>query len=168
MSRREALLEALAGPQAPPVSPWPAPLGWALALAVLLAVALGAFLLARALGRRGRAGRWRREARGELATLRARLDRAEPAEILAAASVLARRTLLAVAPRERVAALHGEPWLEALDRACGARLFTGGPGRVLASAPYQRRPTLGREELLALLDALGTLIERVGRRGARA
>lgn len=157
MSRREELLAALADPHAPPVSPWPAPLWWA--LAALAAVALA--LAFRAWRGRRRAS-WRREARRELAALRARLGRAEPDEILAAASVLARRTLLAVAPRETVASLHGEPWLAALDNAAGVTLFVRGHGRLLASAPYRRRPAVGAAELEGLLDALAALIERAG------
>ena len=158
MDEREALLAALRDPLPPEVGWWPPAIGWWL-LATLLVVAASGAALARRRRRRGaRASAWPRAARDELEGLRARLGEAAPDAILAEASVLARRALLAVAPRAEIAALHGDAWLGALDAASGGTRFSRGPGRLLAHGPYERAPRATPAELAGLLDALGALI----------
>ncbi len=49
-----------------------------------------------------------------------------------------RRTALVAFPRADVAALHGERWLDFLDRTYGGCGFRNGPGRAVATAPYAR------------------------------
>ena len=170
------LLESLADLRLPDTG-GVAPVWW------LLGAALGAAALAlavRALRRRRSPGSGvpaLAAARAELGALRALLGPAgtEPPpgavpEALARASTLARRLALAAGPRERVAALRGARWLAELDalRARGAgasdpvkaapgRPFSDGPGRWLASAPYERAPSAPRAELEALFDALDEL-----------
>ena len=82
-------------------------------------------------------------------------------EVLGRASVLARRLALAGAPRERVASLEGERWLAELDALCGHERFSGGVGRLLASAPYEPSPSVARAELDALLDDVAALAASV-------
>ena len=82
-------------------------------------------------------------------------------EVLGRASVLARRLALAGAPRERVASLEGERWLAELDALCGHERFSGGVGRLLASAPYEPSPAVPRRDLDALLDDVAALAASV-------
>ena len=99
----------------PPVGIFPlAPAWWALGAALALAVGLGA---AAVLCRRRSL---RRLALVELAAIERRYrDGADRVELAGSLSALLRRTALARFEAERVAALHGEPWLEFLSE--GAR-----------------------------------------------
>ena len=56
-------------------------------------------------------------------------------------SALLRRTMLAYAPRSKVAGLTGEAWLEWLDRDLAVPQFRQGPGRKMLELPYRRPET---------------------------
>ncbi|MGV6848018.1 MAG: DUF4381 domain-containing protein [Marinibacterium sp.] len=116
-------------PEPPAISMLPQTAGWIwLALAVLLA---GVWLINRwAAARRRQAYR-----RAALHALVAAGDDA------AAIAAILRRTALAAYPRSEVAGLTGAAWLDFLDRTYGGTGFSGGPGRILARAPYQPCPT---------------------------
>lgn len=167
---RARLLDGLAGLRLP------ADTGLAPAWWIGAALALLAILVAWRRARRARAAparRRRAESGAELAALRAMLanaadegtlSSARPAlahEVLARASTLARRLALAAAPRERVAALQGGPWLALLDELSGTDRFAHGPGRLLGSGPYEARPAATIEALGEVLDAVDALDEAV-------
>lgn len=142
-------LGALRDIHLPPMPPWwpPAPGWWLLGLGALAAVALGA----RAGLRTWRRGRGRRAAVRALDMLRRRLHQGESPQVLSAElSVLMRRAALSRYPRERVAGLTGNAWLEFLDD--DAHRFTRGAGRALASAPYTRAEQVDMEALLSLCE----------------
>jgi hypothetical protein len=144
-----AALQVVALP--PPVPYTPQTWGWAVIGAVLLA--LLAWLAVR-LVRRHRARRYRREALGELAALEAALaDGTRRDGALAALPALAKRVALAAAPREQVAGLSSEAWLQWLDRSWRDGRFTRGPGRLLALLAYvpEAPPDADIRELVALL-----------------
>ncbi|MBX9827417.1 MAG: DUF4381 domain-containing protein [Xanthobacteraceae bacterium] len=136
-------------PQADPVTglvdiPLPAPVGlwpqtWESRLA---AVVLAAGLIAGVawLVRWWSANRYRRAALSELGRIEHTLDNMAPADLAAALASLVRRTALAAFPREQVAPLAGPAWLSFLDKTCGGRDFSDGPGRTLAISAYQRSP----------------------------
>jgi hypothetical protein len=123
-------------PEPTEISLWPQTEGWIWFVIVLVASA--GWLVRRWLLRR-RTNAYRRAALKEIAA--ADNDSAALAEIL-------RRTALAAFPRADVAALHGERWLDFLDRAYGGSGFRNGPGRVLATAPYA--PVNGATDLAPL------------------
>lgn len=112
-------------PEPSEISLWPQTAGWLwLALLILtIAIYFGHLGL-----RRYRANAYRRAAMIELETI---------ADNPVALAALARRTALAAYPREKVAGLHGEAWLEFLDLSYGGSEFRHGPGRVIATAAYQ-------------------------------
>jgi hypothetical protein len=131
-----------------PVGWWPPAPGWWLVAACIVAVAVLLFVLRR-----------RRRvpaepdpvalARRDLAALREDYERhGDPRRLAGELSVLMRRTELSSSPRAEVAGVTGRAWLERLDARAGEPLFTRGPGRALADAPY--RPT-------AEVDAPGLL-----------
>jgi hypothetical protein len=131
-----AALRPLHTPEA--VGWWPPAPGWWL-LAGLVVLLLGA-------------GWWyhrrtalRRAALGELR----RLERLESADSRFAAGVnqLLRRVALACFPRQQVAGLSGEAWLQFLDSRARAKGFCRGPGRVLATGPFAPVCTLDRAAL---------------------
>jgi len=162
MSEKEALLAQLRDIQSPDVSLMPAAGWWML----LLGVALVTLLLFRFYKRYQRRG-WQREARASLARLRAEAGKSPVSQSLSATSKLVRRVVLAARPREEVASLEGEAWLDALDDICGKPLFKSGFGQLLDQGPYQRSPQLSTDDLHALLDVVSELIDAAGRPSSR-
>lgn len=74
-------------------------------------------------------------------------------------SELLRRTMLAYAPRQEVAGLTGDAWLEWLDQDLDRPRFQGAAGRKLLELPY-RRPD---DELsaLELVDVVAAVRQRL-------
>jgi len=114
---------------------WPPAPGWWLIAAVL--VALLAWLTVAAL-RRYRIRRQRQRVLSALTSLEHQLASQRTPDALAQISVLLRRLALMRFPRQQVAALTGRAWLRFLDASGGNGRFADGPGRVLATGPYQR------------------------------
>lgn len=115
-------------PEPAPISMAPQTMGWVwlgLMLLVLGAALVWMFL------RRWRRDAYRRAALAELG------NTAQDASSIAR---LVRRTALAAYPRSAVASLFGDSWLTFLDDAYGGSGFSNGPGKVLATAPYQEEP----------------------------
>ena len=129
---------------------WPPAPGWWLVAAVL--IALLAWVTTVAL-RRYRIRRQRRRVLAALASLEHKLANERTPDALAQLSALLRRLALMRFPRRHVAALTGKAWLRFLDESGGNGRFAEGPGRVLATGPYQRSlpPDLDAARLVALL-----------------
>jgi len=131
-----------------PVSWWPPAPGW-WGLALLLSIALGATVWA-VLRRHWRRAALRSALRelDALVAARATRDGAGHARNL---SRLLRRYALTRYPRQDVAGLAGDAWLQFLDRRGGGDVFTRGVGRRLGEDSY--RPA-GDEPAPAELDRL--------------
>ncbi len=114
---------------------WPPAPGWWIVAAIL--IALLAWMSVVAL-RRFRIRRQRQHVLAALASLERELARERTPAALARISVLLRRLALMRFPRQRVAALTGLAWLRFLDETGGNGRFAEGPGRALATGPYQR------------------------------
>jgi hypothetical protein len=129
---------------------WPPAPGWWLLAAMLLALLVWLTLIAL---RRYRIRRQRRRVLSALASLEHQLASEGTPDALAHMSVLLRRLALMRFPRQHVAALTGNAWLRFLDESGGDGQFTQGPGRLLATAPYQRAlpSDLDAARLVALL-----------------
>jgi hypothetical protein len=119
-----------------PVSAWwPLAPGWYLLAGLLVgAVSWGLW----SLGKRRRAGRYRREALAELRSLRRSGVPSQKAVV--AILILLKRTALAVYPRPRVAALSGAAWWAFLDRTCGKSLFGERLGNMTERWVYTQQP----------------------------
>jgi len=134
-------LHAVAEP--PPVSWMPQTAGW-IVLAIIL-VAIFIVVTWRQWRRRMR-DQYRREALAELDRIEAAASERLPLEVAA----LIRRTALACEGRKAVAAMVGDDWLRYLDRSQGGTMFSDGPGRILATAPYEPEiDEAGRHALVA-------------------
>jgi len=105
-----------------PVSWWPLAPGW---WVVLFILAIGGLWLAATAYRR-----WKQQAHRR-AALR-ELEHTPPNEL----SALLKRVCLAEFPRDRIASLSGQAWLEFLDQTGGTDLFTQGDGRGLLDLSY--------------------------------
>lgn len=113
---------------------WPPAPGWWLLGALIIAAVIFVAIFA---VKHYRAGRQRRRILSMLAQLETDMARNSP-DALARISSMLRRIALTRFPRTKVAALTGEAWLRFLDESGGNGRFRKGPGRVLASGPYQR------------------------------
>jgi len=131
------------------VSWWPpAPGWWAVAAVVLLGASGAVFML-----RRRKRNRWRRTALHELKMLREEVVAQQMQSALNNLSVLLRRVAISRFPREEVASLHGQPWLDFLDRTFGEGApFQSAHGKLLSAGPYVREAALHADELDALLS----------------
>lgn len=115
-------------PEPAPVSMMPQTWGWA-AIAVIL-VALVVCAAAMTLRHR-HANAYRRLALAELAN--PGISSSKAAEIL-------RRTALAAYPREQVAGLYGEDWINFISQSSDSIHFSSELSRVLSEAPYRETP----------------------------
>jgi hypothetical protein len=127
----------------PPAAWWPPAPAWY----AVGAVTSGLIVVA---GWRLAAG-WRRNRyrRAALAELR-RMPR--DAGCVPGLARLLKRTALAAFPRERVAALTGEPWLRFLNATGLTDAFTRDPGMVFGDAEYRPGPAATVAEWPVLID----------------
>ena len=134
-----------------PVSLWPSTIGWK-----LLALALAAYAILKMVqsARRWWRNRYRREALRRLSLL------ASDAQ-LAALPVLLKATALQAYPREQVAALSGDAWLEFMDTHCVAAPFEGDIGKNLLDIAYRPKSQLrlSESQVNALMGASRIWIE---------
>jgi hypothetical protein len=120
-----------------PISWWPPAIGWWLVAGMIILLAIVGWLVAWFLRKR----RMRRNAIAEVRRVAALYQESgDPLEYVRRLSVVLRRIAISFHPREEVAGLSGEAWLDFLDRGVqGTRQhggFSDGPGRTLIEAPY--------------------------------
>ncbi len=133
-----------------PVSWMPQTIGWYVVGAVIVGLVVSAAV---AYYRRRRANRYRRAALAELADIEATLDDpAKQSAALGAIPILVKRVALSFTPREAIASLTGDPWLQWLDASYGGTEFSRGVGRLLPQMAY--RPTDVRQDEITDLVAL--------------
>lgn len=135
-----------------PISLWPSTIGWKLLGLALVAYALYKVTVA---VRNWWHNRYRREALRQLSTL------AVDAQ-LAALPFLLKATALHAYPREQVAALSGEQWLDFLDEHCADVSFRRDIGQNLLDMAYLPADQLRLNETQAneLIALSRTWIER--------
>lgn len=137
----------------PDISWWPLAPGWWVLLAIM-AAGLG-WLLYRSL-LRWRAGKPRRTALRQLVHLKRAYQQSGNTQRLGIdLSELLRRAMLAYAPRNEVAGLAGERWLDWLDQGMEENAFSEGAGKMIESLPY-RNPELDAQgvDVDGLIDAV--------------
>jgi hypothetical protein len=105
-----------------PVSWWPLAPGW---YVLMLIFAMGMIWLGVKYWNQWKKNAYRRAALRELKSI-------SPADLPA----LVKRVSLCIYPREQVATLSGEAWLEFLDQSGNTQDFTQGPGRHLLELSY--------------------------------
>ncbi|WP_298848080.1 DUF4381 domain-containing protein [uncultured Ruegeria sp.] len=115
-------------PEPAPVSMIPQTWGWIVLVAILLVFVVFAGVM---IVRRRRANAYRQYALVELAT--PDIPSAKVAEIL-------RRTALAAYPRDQVAGMHGDEWLNFLALTSNNIEFKSKRGQTLIEAPYKDLP----------------------------
>ncbi|MEM6987384.1 MAG: DUF4381 domain-containing protein, partial [Pseudomonadota bacterium] len=104
---------------------------------------------------------WRSAALSELSVLERRAAMGgDRLTLLSDVSILLRRVALLHLGRARVARLHGQAWLDTLDRLSGSNAFSHGPGACLLEAPY-RSVAPAEDEFRATMTLTRQLIERL-------
>jgi len=118
---------------------WPLAPGW---WVVIVLVLLGIGFLLRAWLRTRARGAARRYALRQLDAIVQQYDEhKDPVAFGANLSELLRRVMLAYAPRQDVAGLTGEEWLQWLDQDLAQPVFSSGPGRQILDLPYRNPNT---------------------------
>lgn len=128
---------------------WPPAPGWWLLIILLILCVLAARHAYRRLTRKTAIKR------AQTLLTQIRQQQSEPLQTLTDLSALLRRAAISADTRGAVAGLHGQAWLEYLDRKLPDAPFSQGVGRCLADAHY--RPAAPEQ---ADLDALFALCER--------
>lgn len=113
-----------------PVDPgfWPPAIGWWIVLVLVILCLVGAVHLFRLV--------YLRLAESSFVEEVDALVQLQPREAVVELSILMRRIAITRFPRDSVAGLSGEDWLQFLDQSGNTDQFTTGPGRTLVSAPY--------------------------------
>lgn len=75
----------------------------------------------------------------------------EPNTALIEISILVKRVALSKFSRKQVAGLKGSAWLYFLDHSLNTNEFSNGIGKVLATAPYQKKPEINIIDLKNLI-----------------
>ena len=129
----------------PPIGWWPPAPGW-WAVAVLASVSI--FILVWLIHRLRRPT-LEKLALMELRRLEMDVDLPDQ-EKLRRLAILLRRVAISRYPREEVASLTGEAWLQWLDRPFGEPQFGSGPGHALVDAVYRHRAEIDLDALFPL------------------
>ncbi len=129
------------------IETWPPAPGWWMLAAIALALVLfGIYWLIK----RWMANRYRREAKTELAQIRSDwVNHGDDLVYLEALQRLLKRVALTRFPREQVAGLTGEAWVQFLDRSTGSHDFSMAESEALIDGAY-------REDVTIDIDALET------------
>jgi hypothetical protein len=135
-----------------PVGWWPLAPGWWWVIGlVLLLIVIGLAVVMRQRYRRARLGYW---IRPEFLAIKRQYQRdGDALVLLQSVSALLRRACISLYPREDAAGLTSDAWLSLLDHTGQTRLFSDGPGRLLAQSPYEKTVSPAQvDQLLPLLE----------------
>ncbi len=118
-----------------PIETWPPAPGWWILAAIAIGIVLYVIYL---LIRNWRANRYRREALSEMHDLFASWQaNGDDLAYIEALQNLLKRVALSSFPREDVACLTGEAWVQFLDRSTGSHDFSMGEAEVLIDGNYR-------------------------------
>ena len=129
---------------------WPMALGWW--IVIILAVTL-LFVIIFKLYKKYNENRARRAALSWLNSIQNdNIIRSDTKELTKTISTLLRRTMLAYVPRNEVANLVGDRWLDFLDQGLNENYFSQGEGKCLITEPYKDSMSDENIDVEKLLD----------------
>lgn len=137
----------------PAVSFWPLAPGWYVVLALIIAASVALlFYLYKC---------WKKQQRTksilhQVIELQTNYQHGNKQQALAQLSVLLRRAALAKYPRNTIAGLYGDAWLEFLNTHCPNNLksqkpFSQPEGKILLNAPYQQKIDIDADKTFELV-----------------
>jgi hypothetical protein len=136
-----------------PVSWWPPAPGWWLLLGGIFLLAIMLFMIKKIRQRK----RLQKVSLAELEILRTKYDNDKNKKALAQSlSVLLRRASISFQPRNNVASLTGNQWLQHLDNTTDNKGFETGTGNILITAPYlpdDKQIDVDTDSLLSLCES---------------
>ncbi len=136
---------------------WPLAIGWRL---IIFIIVLTLIFFGYKYYNQWKRNRARRLALNELKKIRNNAIKTNDLLILSKElSTLLRRTFLAYFPREKVAGLVGESWLDFLDQGLNQKYFSKGIGRKLISIPYQEINVEESFDVNELIDVIKLRIQ---------
>lgn len=117
----------------PPPEPgfWPPAVGWWVLVILMALLPLGFRYLLNLMRER--------HARQHITRDISQVVTLQPEQAAVRLSILMRKVAISRFPHSSVAGLTGEDWLKFLDSSGETDQFTQGPGRLLITAPYERR-----------------------------
>lgn len=128
------------------VSWWPPAIGWWL-LALLLVVIVLAYFLIRFLRQRASATNYKKMALQAFQQIR-KNEQQDPMLLLREISQLLRRIALSYLPRQQVASLTGQQWIEQLNQLSATEVFSQQDAELISQASYRPQVSYSRDELL--------------------
>lgn len=135
------------------VSAWPPAIGWWLLPILLLAIAFSAYQLYKYKINYKAKPAYKKIALSELKTIQIDYaDKNQSIEQLRAISTLLRRIALSYLPRESVASLTGDLWIEQLNKLSQDTFFSNDLATLLASAPYQAYAEFNQDDLINICE----------------
>ncbi len=145
---------------------WPlAPAWYVLFVSILLCLALLVFF---ALTHK-RNSLFKKQALAELAFIEQQFNEnpGHTNQSLQALSLLLKQVALTLLPRQSVSALHGEAWLEQLDKLDGSHFFTREQGQVLGNRLYQPNHEVNQHDVVLLIQRSKQLIQKLKKPATR-
>ncbi len=138
---------------------WPLAPGWWFLIALAI---FGLVVLVRRIYRRWQHNAPRRLALKRLAAISDEFEQGISAVLLGRElSELIRRAMLAYAPRDEVAGLTGDEWLQWLDQGLDDRPFSKGNGKILETLPYINPQAVSDDtDVRGLIDAVRLRLQR--------
>lgn len=104
---------------------------------------------------------WKREAKLELTEVEERVRAGELITAWRQLASLVRRIAIKLTSESHVAGQTGEQWLLELDALFQTNEFAGGCGRGLIHYPYVEQSDPPREDIVSLIDLVGSRIDRM-------
>lgn len=131
---------------------WPLAWGWWLLLIALIVIIATAFFLIR---RNKLRNGYRQLALKELQNIQRQYTAEQTSEYLQAISMLLRRTALSGFGSGFDTGIKGDAWLQWLDRQMvkSSYSFASEAGRALLLGPYQKHPTIDRDQLHSIVSS---------------
>ena len=131
------------------VSAWPPAIGWWILPLLILGLAFGVYHFIQYRKQRKKQIAYKKLAVNELHKIKQQyVDSNNSIALLRAVSTLLRRIGLSYLPRENIASLTGEQWIDTLNSLSSQNFIDHELSQLLAHAPYQKTADFDQQQLL--------------------
>lgn len=134
------------------VSAWPPAAGWWILLILIILILLATFLFRKYRHRLKRKPAYKKLALNDFHAIKKQFAGKPSVELLRALSTLMRQVMLSYYPRQQVASLTGEAWLQQVNQLSGNNLFKESQAELILQAPYRQHAEFNAEEILTAFE----------------